>query len=127
MKNAEKIVLVIVAAYCVLHLLIMLQIIPSNIVWGGRIESNKALYVLEGVALAIMAFLGVVIAMKNRIIKPVFTDKAIKRILLIFAVFFMLNTLGNILAETLIEKAQAVITLYLSVTLFKLSKQIKSS
>jgi len=126
MKLLDKITLVIVSAYSIFHLLIILQIIPFNIVWGGKIESIDTIYVLEGVALVIMVFLGVVIAMKNRIIKPIFTDKTIKRILLIFAFFFMFNTVGNLLAETSIEKAQAIITLYLSVTLFILSKQIES-
>lgn len=125
MKISEKIILIIVVGYCLLHLLIILQIIPLNIVWGGKIESIDTIYVLEGVALIVMLFLGVVILMKNRIIKPFFTDKVIKRILLFFAAFFMLNTVGNLLAETVIEKSQAVITLFLAITLFKSSKQIK--
>lgn len=125
MKISEKIILIIVVGYCLLHLLIILQIIPLNIVWGGKIESIDTIYVLEGVALIVMLFLGVVILMKNRIIKPFFTDKVIKRILLFFAAFFMLSTVGNLLAETVIEKSQAVITLFLAITLFKSSKQIK--
>jgi len=95
-------------------------------VWGGKIESIDTIYVLEGVAFVILLFLGVVLLMKNRVIKPIFTDKTIKRILLIFAFFFMLNTIGNLLAETVIEKFQAIITLFLAITLFKSTKQIES-
>jgi len=127
MKTSEKIILVIVAGYCLLHLSILLQIVPHNIVWGGKIDSIEKLYLLEGLALATMLFLGAVVAMKNRIIKPIFTDKALKRISLVFAVFFILNTLGNLLSETAIEKVQAVITLYLAYALFKSSKQIETS
>lgn len=126
MKVSEKIVLFIVLFYCVLHVLVLFQLIPYNMVWGGKIESIDTIYVLEGLAFAIMSFLGVVLVMKNRIVEPMFTDKTIRRILLIFAVFFMLNTVGNLLAETVIEKAQAAVTLYLSVTLFNLSKQEKT-
>lgn len=126
MKIAEKIVLVIVFAYSILHLLIILKIIPFNIVWGGKIESIDTTYVLEGVALVVMVFLGAVIAMKNRNIKPIFKDRTIKKILLVFAAFFMLNTVGNLLAETIMEKVQAVITLYLAIILFKSSKQVES-
>ncbi len=123
MKNSEKIILVIAATYCVIHLLILLQVIPLNIVWGGKIESINTIYVLEGLAFVIMSFLVMVLIMKNRIIKPIFGEKTIKRILLVFAVFFALNTVGNLLAETYTEKAQAIVTLYLSVILFKVSKQ----
>jgi hypothetical protein len=126
MKTSEKITLVIVAGYCLLHLSILLQIVPHNIVWGGKIDSIEKLYLLEGFALATMLFLGMVLAMKIKIIKPIFTDKAIKRIFMVFAVFFVLNTLGNLLAETLIEKSQAIITLFFAITLFKSSQQIKS-
>ncbi|WP_324719363.1 hypothetical protein [Salinimicrobium sp. HB62] len=122
MKNIDNTVLVIAAAYCLLHLLILLQIMPLNIVWGGKIESVDTIYILEGIALVTMAFPGLVIMIKKRIIKPIFGEKAISRILLIYAFFFMLNTVGNLLAETYIEKVQAAITLYLAVALFYLSK-----
>ncbi|WP_275615642.1 hypothetical protein [Flagellimonas yonaguniensis] len=127
MKMSEKVILVILSGYCILHLSILLQIVPHNIVWGGKIESIERLYVLEGLALATMLFLIAVIAMKNRIIKPIFTNKAIKRILLVFAVFFILNTLGNLLAETVIEKVQAILTLYLAIMLIKSSKHKETS
>lgn len=126
MKSSEKFTLVILVGYCVLHLLVLFQLVPYNIVWGGKIESINTIYVLEGVAFVILLFLGVVLLMKNRIIKPVFIDKTIKRILLIFAVFFIINTVGNLIAETMIEKFQAIFTLFLALTLFKSSKQIKS-
>tara|TARA_R110002124_G_scaffold138576_6_gene302142 strand:- start:71833 stop:72204 length:372 start_codon:yes stop_codon:yes gene_type:complete len=118
--------LAIVFCYGIFHLFIIFQIIPFNIVWGGRIRSIETILIFEGIALLIMSFLGVVLAMKNRIVKPIFKDKTIKRILLIFAVFFILNTIGNLLAETNIEKIQAVLTLYLTIVLFKASKQKQS-
>lgn len=126
MKTSEKVILVIVVGYGLLHSYILLQIVPHNIVWGGKIDSIEKLYLLEGFALATMLFLGMVLAMKIKIIKPIFTAMAIKRIFMVFAVFFVLNTLGNLLAETLIEKSQAIITLFLAITLFKSSQQIKS-
>lgn len=126
MKTSEKIILFIVVGYCILHLSILLQIIPHTMVWGGKIESIETMYVLEGLALIIMLFLGAVLMMKHKVLKPIFTDKAIKKILLMFSVFFILNTLGNLMAETIIEKAQSVITLYLAYVLFKSSKQIET-
>lgn len=117
--------LFIVFAYCIFHLLVLIGVIPFSIVWGGQVAPMKTLYYLEGVALSVMLFLGFLIAMKNRLIKPIFSDKVLKRMYMVFALFFMLNTVGNLLAETMIEKLQAIITLFLAYTLFKSSKQIK--
>lgn len=125
MRFSEKVVLLIVSMYCVLHILILVQLIPYHIVWGGKIESIKTIYFLEGVALVVMLFLGFIIAMKNKIIQPIFKHKTIKRILFVFAVFFILNTIGNLLAETIIEKMQAIIALFLAITLFKSSKEME--
>lgn len=122
----EKGMLIIVLGYCVMHLSILLQIVPHYIVWGGKIDSIEKLYLLEGIALVTMLFLGMVLAMKIKIIKPIFTAMAIKRIFMVFAVFFALNTIGNLLAKTMIEKSQAIITLFFAITLFKSSQQIKS-
>lgn len=125
MRFSEKVVLLIVSMYCVLHILILVQLIPYHIVWGGKIESIKTICFLEGVALVVMLFLGFIIAMKNKIIQPIFKHKTIKRILFVFAVFFILNTIGNLLAETVIEKMQAIIALFLAITLFKSSKEME--
>lgn len=122
MKLSQKIALVIVVAYCIFHVLVLFQIIPYTIVWGGKIKSISEMYILEGMALIIMLFIGAVLYMKSRLLKPIFTAKIIKRILLFFAIFFMLNTIGNLLAETIIEKCQAIITLYLAIVFYKLSK-----
>ena len=71
--------------------------------------------------------LGIVIALKNKLVSPIFKEKTINKILWVFAVFFILNTLGNLLAETVVEKCQAIITLYLAIILYKASKQIEYS
>jgi hypothetical protein len=122
MKISEKIALFIVAAYCIFHVLVLFQIIPYTIVWGGNIKSISEMYILEGVALTMMMFISAILSMKSRLLKPIFTAKTIKSILLVFAVFFMLNTIGNLLAETIIEKCQAIITLYLAIVFYKSSK-----
>lgn len=122
MKLSQNIALIIIVFYCIFHVLVLFQIIPYNLVWGGKIKSISEMYILEGVALLIILFIGAVLSMKSRLVKPIFTAKTIKRILLIFAVFFILNTIGNLLAETIIEKYQAIVTLYLAIVFYKSSK-----
>ncbi|SIT12284.1 hypothetical protein SAMN05421766_11167 [Zobellia uliginosa] len=123
MKLSQKIALIIVITYCIFHVLVLFQIIPYDVVWGGKIKSVNEMYILEGVALTIMLFIGAILSMKSRLVKPFFAYKTIKRILLVFAIVFMLNTIGNLLAKTIIEKSQAIITLYLAVVLYKSSKK----
>tara|TARA_R110002072_G_scaffold95197_27_gene209942 strand:- start:14274 stop:14657 length:384 start_codon:yes stop_codon:yes gene_type:complete len=122
MKLSQKIALIIVIAYCIFHVLVLFKIIPYHLVWGGKIKSVNEMYILEGVALTIMLFIGAILSMKSRLVKPIFAYKTIKRILLVFTFFFILNTIGNFLAETIIEKCQAIITLYLAVVFYKSSK-----
>ncbi|MHB0756266.1 hypothetical protein [Polaribacter sp. M15] len=122
MKLYQRVALIIIVAYCIFHILVFFQIIPYTIVWGGKIKSISEMYILEGVALLIMLFIGAVVSMESRLVKTIFTAKTIKRILLIFAVFFILNTIGNLLAETIIEKCQAIVTLYLAIVFYKSSK-----
>lgn len=127
MKILEKTVLAIATAYSMLHLLIITQVIPFDIVWGGKITSVKTMYLMESIALLTMLFLGLVILMKNNIIKSVFTYKTSRKILLAFAGFFIINTLGNILATTLVERAQAIVTIYLSVSLLIISRSFSTN
>lgn len=126
MKLLEKLVIAIVGAYSIYHLLILVQLLPHHLVWGGTIESLSLLYWMEGFALLTMVFLGLILLMKNGTIKSRFKDTTLRRILLVFAVFFGLNTVGNLFAEFTAEKVQAVVTLFLAITLFRLSRRPQS-
>ena len=118
-----RIALGIVMAYVLFHILILLQLIPSHVVWGGKIVEPKTILILEWVALLVMLFLGSLILMKAKVIRWKWQEKTLNRWLLVFSVYFVLNTLGNLLAESIFEKAQALLTLILAVSLFKMSKR----
>lgn len=122
MKINEKITLFIVFAYTFMHSLILLKIIPFNIVWGGKLKSVQEMYFLEGFSLCVMLFLGIVILSKATILKTKISDRTLNILILIFAVFFIINTIGNLLADTIIEKTQALVTAYLAISLYTLSK-----
>ncbi|RRQ48382.1 hypothetical protein DZC72_11770 [Maribacter algicola] len=113
----------IVMAYVLFHILILLQLIPSHVVWGGKIMEPKTILILEWVALLVMLFLGSLILMKAKVIRWKWQEKTLNRWLLVFSVYFVLNTLGNLLAETIFEKAQALLTLILALSLFKMAKR----
>lgn len=68
MKLSQKIALIIIVAYCIFHVLVLFQIIPYTIVWGGKIKSISEMYILEGVALIIMLFIGLILSIKSRLV-----------------------------------------------------------
>jgi hypothetical protein len=123
MKLSDKIAFGIVTAYSVFHLLIIIGILPQNIVWGGKIIEPKTILYLEFAALFIMLFLGFLILVKTKIVQWNWQVKTINRWLFAFSIYFLLNTLTNLLAETTFEKAQAILTLILATSLFNLSKR----
>ena len=73
------------------------------------------MYVFETFSLVVNLFLMLVLLMKANYVKRFFAVKAINIILWIFVVLFALNTLGNLLAKTTLEKLFAVITLLFSI------------
>jgi len=102
--QALKIILGLLTAVIVFHLLIITGIIPYKIVWAGKLKSVSEMYVFEIVSILINIFLLTILLLKGDIIKHTINDKIITGILWFFVLVFALNTIGNLLAETLFEK-----------------------
>lgn len=92
------------------HAAIVLQIIPYDITWGGKLKSTIEMYVFEGISILINLLLYWVLLMKGGYVRLLLSKKYLKVILWIFLILFALNTLGNVLAETNFEKFFAIIT-----------------
>lgn len=127
MKILEKIAFWVFVFYTIFHVLILIQVIPFDFVWGGKVTSMDTIYILESIGFIVMLFLSVIMAMKLRWIPTIFSNQILRRILLFFAFFFLLNTFTNLLAETNEEKLQAIITLYVAIVLYSSSKQLKTA
>lgn len=119
MKTIDKSIITILSLYGVFHMAVLLGFLPSDWVWGGKLQSNGAVFWLEVVALLVILVLISIVLMKNKILKPLFSEIAIKRSLLFFSFYFLLNTVGNALAETNFEKTQSIITLYLAYAFYQ--------
>ena len=86
------------------HICILVKIIPYNITWGGRLQNDSEMYVFESISILVNIFLALVLLMKGKLIRFTFPEKAINTILWIFCFLFILNTLGNLFAQTSFEK-----------------------
>lgn len=113
----------LLSATIVFHLLILLKIIPYEIAWGGRLETDSDMYVFESISIGIILFLILILLMKGNFIKFQLREKVINGILWAFMVLFILNTIGNVFAATNFEKYFAFVTATLAVLIWLVLKK----
>lgn len=103
--------LALVGVVTLFHLSILLKIVPYEITWGGRLQSDAEMYVFETFSIVINLLLGLVLLIKGAYTKPIIPLKVVNVTLWVFLVLFALNTAGNIVAKTNFEKSFTVVTL----------------
>ncbi len=101
---ALKLLLGLFIAVIIFHLLIVFQVIPYTIVWAGKLKTVDEMYAFEAASISINVFLVVVLLLKGNYVRHRISEKVLNAILWIFMALFALNTLGNLLAESLFEK-----------------------
>ncbi|PJZ58075.1 hypothetical protein [Leptospira barantonii] len=94
----------IFVAITIFHLLVLTQIIPYTIVWGGRLTNLEEMYVFESLSIVLNSFFIWIALMKTGNTKTILPQKAITVILWIMAALFSLNTIGNILSQNDLER-----------------------
>lgn len=107
-KNKNIALIIMLSLYMlvlIFHFLILTQIVPYDIVWAGKLKTKQEMYVFESVSILINSILISTLLIKGNYLKINISEKLINTILWIFVVLFSLNTLGNLTAKTLFEKA----------------------
>ena len=87
------------------HLLVISGIIPYNIIWGGRIESQSQMYLFESISIIVNIVFLLIIFIYAEIVRFKVSSRVITTCLWIMTGFFLLNTLGNLLSVNSLEKA----------------------
>lgn len=85
------------------HVLVLTQVIPYTIVWAGKLETEKEMYVFETLSILINLILIAAVRAKTKAIKTNSSQTIINGVLWLFVIVFALNTLGNLTARTSIE------------------------
>lgn len=106
----------------IFHLLILVKVIPYEITWGGRLKNDNEMYVFEIISITINSFFIYVLLQKGNSVKRVFGDKKLSVILWIFFAIFMLNSIGNLFAETTFERSLTVLTLLNAVLIWAVNR-----
>ncbi len=101
---AQSGLLILLSLFLLLHIIIVLKIIPYNLVWGGRLKSDKEMYRFEIFSILVNAlFIGVVF-MNAGFWTIDFPEKILTYALWLMTGMFSLNTFGNAFSKNKIEK-----------------------
>lgn len=104
-KLAGNILLILFSALVVFHIAALLNLLPSDIVWGGRVaNSSKSLRILEIISLALTILFAIVVTAKVGYIKAGRFTQVVKIFLWFIFAYLLLNTLGNLTSSSLTEK-----------------------
>ena len=102
-KVAIWIAIILSSLIIIFHFLVLLQIIPFENVWAGKLKSVEEMYVFESISIVVNCILILIILVKGQIINLKISPKVINTILWIFVILFSLNTLGNLASKTNLE------------------------
>lgn len=121
-KLAGNIILAALGMVLIMHTLILVGVIPSNVVWAGSIQGSTELYRMEGISFVItLLFIGI-IAAKTGYIKIEKGKKAINIGVWVFFAYMILNSLGNLASGVSAENwFFAPITIVLAILSFRLA------
>ena len=89
----------------VFHLFVMGGIVPTSIVWGGRIHDRDQMLTMETFSLFTNSLFLFIVLLKAGIIKIGVPNFVIQIGLWVMCAMFLLNTVGNLYSQSSFEKA----------------------
>ena len=95
---------IILLLFMSFHVIVIAQIIPFSLVWGGIVKDHAQMLALETVSILILLIMLSIVGIKVALLKIDINSKIIKNLLFIMALFFFSNTIGNSLSAHWIEK-----------------------
>ena len=87
----------------IFHTLILIELIPYDKVWAGKLNSVEEMKSFETISILLNAFMLIVLYLKYRKLGQGTTSKVIDLLIWIFAGFFVLNTVGNLFSKSMVE------------------------
>ena len=96
--------LILLSLFLVLHFIILLKLIPYNLVWGGRLKSDKEMVRFEIFSILINTLFVIVILVQGSFLTIDIPKKIITYTLWLMIGLFLLNTLGNLTSKNKLEQ-----------------------
>jgi len=108
--------LMILSLFILFHLLVLLNLIPFGVVWGGTMKDRSQMLTFETVSITINILMFAVAGIKAGYLKIGINQVMIRVILWMMFAIFVMNTLGNLLSDNRFEKIVfAPVTFILSI------------
>jgi hypothetical protein len=126
-KYAFAILLGILSLALLFHLCILIKLIPYQITWGGRLTNDTEMYVFETISISVNLLLMLVVFAKANYIRPFLSEKIMNIVLWFFVAVYLLNTIGNLFAKTLLEKSFSLLTLVLAYLIWQILRKQPTS
>ncbi len=103
-KLAAILLLAILGGLAVFHVLVILGIVPSGVVWGGRIaDSSDNLVVLETTSLVVTIIFALIIAARVGYVRVSRFGKVVHVGMWFVFAYFTLNIIGNLASSSSVE------------------------
>jgi len=104
-KSAGNILLILFSLLIVFHVLVLLRVFPSNMVWGGRAAvSPSNLVLFEIIALLVLILFMLIIAAKTGYFKIFKSQKALNVCIWIIFAYMLLNAIANLASPVAVER-----------------------
>ncbi|MDR7078120.1 hypothetical protein J2Y03_003170 [Neobacillus niacini] len=121
-RLASNTIIAINTMALLMHVLILLNILPHDFVWGGRVNSEADLIILESISIVVQTLFIFIIAIKAGYL---FIGKFKRTVTVGIWVFFgvmVLNTIGNLASSSGLETiVMTPLTIVLSLLLYRLA------
>ena len=103
-ETTGNVLLVLFGLLVAFHILILFNLLPSTIVWGGRAGSSSSPRALLTVSLIFNVLFAIVVAAKIGYIDVSSLRRVIDILLWIIFAYLLLNTAGNLASSSSLEK-----------------------
>ncbi|TGE29225.1 hypothetical protein [Hymenobacter metallicola] len=103
-RAAAIAILVILSLVVLFHLLVLSGVIPYGIVWGGRLTSPEQMLRFETVSITLNLLMLAVVSVAAGWLRLRVNQGLLKVALWLMTGLFALNTVGNLLAKTDLER-----------------------
>lgn len=96
--------LILLSLFLVLHFIILLKLIPYNLIWSGRLKSDREMYRFEIFSILINSLFVIVILVQGNFLSIDLPNRIITFALWVMTGLFLLNTVGNAISKNEIER-----------------------
>ena len=102
-KNALILMFCILGALLILHTLIITEQIPYEKVWAGKLKSVEEMRLFETFSILLNVFILAILILKYNFLQRRKNNRVIDMLIWVFVWLFILNTIGNVFAKSMIE------------------------